>query len=113
MVFIGSGPDGGKGANRKTVKFRSLLDRVEATIRDFYLDLTSEEKSDLRTYLRAYIRLHKDNRKYKMRFAVLRQELDAFISNQPANANVMQAGNKSFPTVDQMLSVVNKIDPLD
>jgi hypothetical protein len=112
MVFIGDGtPEGDKRAQRKNLKSRQLLDQTEAHIRDFYESLAPDEKAAFREYLISYKRL-RNNIWYKAKYAALRQKLDTSIAQQPAHADVMQAGTKSLPTVDQLVSVVNGIEPL-
>lgn len=115
MVFLSSddSPEGRKRVEYKNAKFLALTDQIEEYIKRFYKSLTAKEKAAFREYLKSYVRLQKILG-YKTKFATLRQTLDKWISKQPAHADVMQAykSTKSFPTVDQLVSVVNRITPL-
>jgi hypothetical protein len=95
MVFVSDGtPEGDKEAQRLNVRTGAIDDQTRAHIRDFYGEMTAEEKADFRAFLAAYVRLGK-NRLYLARFAVLLEKLG------------------SLPTNDQLLAIVDSIEPLE
>lgn len=114
MPFLSGGsPEGDERVRRLNIRASSLDDQTKAFIRDFYMSLPTDEKAEFRDYLRSYRRLH-SNTKYLVRFGALRQNLAAWVANQPAHSDVMiQTRARSLPTVEQLLSVVNEIEPLD
>jgi hypothetical protein len=107
MVFVGGDPESNR---KKNAKLGAIKEQAKAHIRDFYDSLTAAEKSDLRDFLRSYLKLQK-NKKYVMRFGALQQRLSKGVMTQKANADVL-ASTKSFTTVDQILAVVNAMEPL-
>jgi hypothetical protein len=111
MVWVGAGtPESDGNARRKNTKMAAIKDQAKAHIRDFYKELSRTEKADLRAFLKSYVKL-RSNRTYLMRQGALQQQLDKGIGRHKANADVL-ATTKSFATVDQILEVVNAIDPL-
>jgi hypothetical protein len=108
MVFVGGDPERNR---KKNAKLGAIKDQADAHIRDFYKALTRTEKADLRAFLKSYIKL-RSNKTYLMRQAALQLQLADGIGRHKANADVL-ATTKSFATVDQILAVVNEIDPLD
>lgn len=110
MVFVNAGgsPEGDKRVRRLNLKAGALDDQTKAHIRDFYVSLPAEERDRFRDYLR----LRKDVERGPG-FAALRQRLFVDVASRPAHSNVMQGGAKSLPTLQQLLAVVNEIEPLD